>query len=612
MWRKVLVLTLAVVLVGVAGFGQVKNPDTMIYLPFGSPESLDPHYAYDTSSSQVIFNTYDSLIRYDHSRIDAFLPMISLEVPTVENGLIRDGGKTIEFPLREGVKFHSGNTLTPEDVAWSIKRGILFDRSAGPMKLLIEALSGAEYYGIRDWFEGFSGMAWSDAVTQDRMVKSAEAREKLIAFYNEVVDPIVTVEGNSVVFHLNRSYGPFLFQITHYSSWASIIDSQWAIANGAWDGKADGWWRWNDLHPTETPLHTKVAGSGPYKLVEWDQGNQRIVLERFEDYWQGPAPMKNVIIWGVDEFSTRKAMLLAGDADLINVPNQFIDQFKNIPGIRAVTGFPLASVTNIHMNWGVDPVSEYLGSGKLDGRGIPPDFFTDIHVRRAIIHLINYDAYMEDVLSGLGKMVPTDMPEGYLGYDDTLPKASFNLALAERELKQAWDGKLWEVGFVMPALYNTGNMMRQTGAEMLKVYMESLNPKFKVNVIGLQWATYLAAGNNNLLPLFFIGWSSDYPDPHDFIFTYYHSQGTYSEWRGEPYRQFLRENTDALIEEALFEPDFDRRAELYRTVQEIVIENVVASPLYMPTGIQVMRDWVDGWWYHPMRSPELEFFFLSK
>jgi peptide/nickel transport system substrate-binding protein len=75
------------------------------------------------------------------------------------------------------------------------------------------------------------------------------------------------------------------------------VDSKWGIENGAWDGKADGWWKWHDLEPQESPYHAAAAGCGPFKLVEWDTAQQKVILERFDDYWAGPAKLKTVVIW---------------------------------------------------------------------------------------------------------------------------------------------------------------------------------------------------------------------------------------------------------------------------------------------------------------------------
>ena len=40
----------------------VKNPDTLIEATIGDPESLDPAWAYDTASGEVIFNVYETLV----------------------------------------------------------------------------------------------------------------------------------------------------------------------------------------------------------------------------------------------------------------------------------------------------------------------------------------------------------------------------------------------------------------------------------------------------------------------------------------------------------------------------------------------------------------------
>lgn len=48
--------------------------------------------------------------------------------------------------------------------------------------------------------------------------------------------------------------------------------------------------------------------------------------------------------------------------------------------------------------------------------------------------------------------------------------------------RAAWDGRVWETGFKLTVLYNTGNTQRQAVAEILKNNLEFLNPKFRVDV----------------------------------------------------------------------------------------------------------------------------------
>lgn len=606
MWRKFLILSVVLV-ISIFSFAAVKNPDTVIVATIGEADTLDPHFAYDTASGEVLFNTYDCLIQYKGESIKEFEPRISTAVPSVENGLIKDDGKTYVFPIRKGVKFHNGNDLTPEDVEYSFERGILFDPAGGPMWMIIEALFGEYTWEdvVMNHVKLRTGkdMAYSDLFAENGEPKPEYAKY-LMEAYRDILDPAIEVEGDNVVFHLVRPFAPILYILAQGSSWSSILDKETCIEKGLWDGKADTWWKYHDLPKEESPLYAFENGSGPFKLVEWNREQQKVILERFDDYWNGPAKIKRAIIWGIDEFSTRKAMLEKGDVDVCYVPAQYLSQVEGMPGVTVKKGLPTVSITSLHFNWTVAEGSEYIGSGKLDGNGVPRDFFTDINVRKAFVHAFNYDAFIEDVLNGMGERVPSDLPTGFLGYNPDLPLYKFDLKAAKAALQQAWNGEVWTKGFKMSLLYNTGNEARQTAAEMLKYYIESLNPKFKIEVQGVQWPNYLSAYKRGLLPAFIIGWLADYPDPHNFIFTYYHSQGVYGGPQGEAYKEWARENLDALIEQAVQEIDPAKRQALYEEIQKIAIENYIGMPLYQPLAIRAQRDWLKGWYRNPMRPGE--------
>jgi peptide/nickel transport system substrate-binding protein len=116
----------------------VKDPDTYTYLTLSDQDSLDPAYSYDTASHLVIFNVYESLFFYDGSSTEKLIPHLATKVPSRANGLISADGLTYRFPIRKGVKFHDGATLTPEDVRYFLRRFMLFDRDVGPSPLLLE------------------------------------------------------------------------------------------------------------------------------------------------------------------------------------------------------------------------------------------------------------------------------------------------------------------------------------------------------------------------------------------------------------------------------------------------------------------------------------------
>ena len=123
-------------------FAQIKNPDTFIWATYGTLRTLDPAACYDDTGSQRIWNIYETLIFFDGPHTDKFIPVLATRVPTLENGGISSDGKTYTFQIRKGVSFHEGGSLTPEDVAYSLKRAMIVDPDGGPMWMLLEALTG--------------------------------------------------------------------------------------------------------------------------------------------------------------------------------------------------------------------------------------------------------------------------------------------------------------------------------------------------------------------------------------------------------------------------------------------------------------------------------------
>ncbi|HDM70007.1 MAG TPA: ABC transporter substrate-binding protein, partial [Thermotogales bacterium] len=90
--KKFSLVLLLISTIAIFGFSTVKNPDTIIDATIGEPDTLDPHFAYDTASGEVIFNVYECLIQYKGESIQEFEPRLATAVPSVENGLIKEGG----------------------------------------------------------------------------------------------------------------------------------------------------------------------------------------------------------------------------------------------------------------------------------------------------------------------------------------------------------------------------------------------------------------------------------------------------------------------------------------------------------------------------------------
>ena len=559
----------------VSSSSQIKNPDTIIVATIGEPESLDPAWAYDTASGEVIFNVYETLIFFKGNRTDVFEPRIA------ESWTISEDGLTYKFKIRKGIKFHNGNPLTPEDVEYSFERAMVQDRDGGPVWMLLEPLLGI------------------DTTREFNLSNPAEA-EKL----GRMIDEAVEVQGDYVIFHLKRPYPPFMCILAQ--SWASIVDKEWCIEQGDWPGWKDykQWVKYNN--PKVPPLQEKMMGTGPFKFVRWEHGVE-VVLERFEEYWRGPAKIKRVIIKRVPEWSTRKMMFLAGDADIIDVPRAHIKELEGIKGIRCYKNLPtLVLSPAMFFQFKIASDSPYVGSGKLDGKGIPLDFFSDKNVRLAFTYAFDYDRFIKEAFLGEAIRPANPIIKGLPFYWPEAPRYEFNLTKAKEYFKKAWGGKVWERGFYMEICYNVGNIARKIACEIIKYNVESLNPKFKIRIRAIEWPIFLRDMVAGRMPIFLVGWLADFPDPHNFVHPFMHSKGAFAGW--QHYKNPL---VDKLIKEGISTLDPAKREKIYRKLAIIYYEDVPSVPLAQPLGRHYERDWVQGWYYNPI-FPGIYFYTLWK
>ncbi|HHT06057.1 MAG TPA: ABC transporter substrate-binding protein [Hydrogenispora sp.] len=578
------------------------DPNIFVFVGSGDAETLDPSKAYDTASSEIIFQYYENLLAYKEGSLDEFVPMLATEVPSVANGLISADGKTYTFPIRKGVKFHNGAELTPEDVEYSFERNILADPTGGPMWMLIEPLFGVAT--IKDLACQIAGVDSFDQVNEAALRATGQ----------RVMDAI-EVDGDNVVFHLSTPYPPFLSILARNSSWSCILNKEWMIANGAWDGKAETWTKWHDLPTEEQALFEKAMGTGPYKQIEWDRSNSRHTMEAHADYWRGPAAIKTVIVNnGVTEFNTRKLMLQKGEADAIYVPVENSPQLEGMEGVTLIRNLPRLNNVCAIFNQEINAVdNEFVGSGKLDGNGIPPHFFSDINIRKAFCYAFDYDSFIEQVVLGEASVPYGVIPMGLSDFFDTNgPRYSYDLEKAEEYFKKAFGGEVWEKGFKLTLVWNIPNTTRKTACEILEHGIESINPKFQVEVQGMEWATMLPRRREGRLPMVFIGWLADYADPHNFVYPYVHSKGDFMAFTGELGRKFAAAEFDELVNAGINESDQAKRIAIYSEIQKKTIELAPHLMLYDAYDRRAHRDWVKGFVFDPICPANYDFYALSK
>ena len=190
----------------------------------GETETLDPALSYDGITHGVLLNVYDTIIRFKGSSINEFEPLIASQVPSVENGLISKDGLVYTFPIRQDIKFADGTPLTVEDTVYSLRRFLLTDTSGGPSALLLEPILD--------------------------LSSTRDEKGNLIITFDDLKNAIYA-DGNNLVVKLKKPFAPFLAIMAR---WSYVINKDWAIAQGAWDGTAETMAQFNNPEKQNSAL----------------------------------------------------------------------------------------------------------------------------------------------------------------------------------------------------------------------------------------------------------------------------------------------------------------------------------------------------------------------
>jgi peptide/nickel transport system substrate-binding protein len=592
----------------------VNNPYELVAATVGEPETVDPAWAYDGASKGLIFNVYETLIFYDGESVDEFVPMLATDWG------ISDDGLTYTFEIRGDVKFHNGEVLTTEDVEYSFERAMVQDRSGGPAWMFYEPL-------LDVWEANLSDPDWGAKM-----------------------DNAVQCNTTHVWFNLAKPYAPFLKILSQ--PWSSIVNKQFCVEHKDWPGT---WENWQDYHnPDVSPLDSPepvMCGTGPYKLDYWEEGAEWSVV-RNDDYWGGwPAEHPELEeargylerattqFKHAGEWDTWKLMFLAGDLDVCYVPMpsgapmMYVEDVWGEPGIRCIYPLPALSCSVFIFNFDISQENTFLGvegglpQGTFNETGIPPDFFTDAHVRRGFAYCMDYMelrycmGYQQyGMFLAEARYPATPMIWGlpYRRPDEWYAENQYmlDLAKAEEEFRLAWGGELWDTGFKLPLAYSVSNPIGKTIAEMLEANVESLNLKFHVDPIGVDCFLTPAILTREL-PAFYCGslwlyggWltpSVDYPDADSLFRSFVHSEEGVAAF----FQSYSNASVDALVEEGLHTMNETRRREIYYELQQIYIDECPSIVLHQKFGRHWERTWVQGWYYNPA-YPGLYFYHLWK
>ena len=265
-------------------------------------------------------------------------------------------------------------------------------------------------------------------------------------------------------------------------------------------------------------------GSGPYKMVQWDEGQQLIVEANPSYYGEVPSIQRLVFLF-VEEDSAFAAAK-AGQVQVAAVPQSL--------AVQTIEGMTLRDVTSVDNRGLMFPYLPANSKQTPDGDPIGNDVTADLAIRQAVNYAIDRQALVDGILEGYGS--PAYGPVTGLAWEE--PEANIEDAQPEKAkeilAEAGWvdsdgDGIVEKDGLdaEFTVLYKADDSIRQAlalaTAEMLKPV------GIQANVEGKSWDDIEPLMHSNVVVF---GWGS-----HDQteMYNLYYSQSAQGDYNNAGY-----------------------------------------------------------------------------
>ena len=331
---------------------------------------------------------------------------------------------------------------------------------------------------------------------------------------------------------------------------------------------------------TWTTSPETYIGNGAFKLVKWDMKDQ-LIFEKNENYLDADnVKLDKLTFKLVSDEITAYSELKAGNFDVVNsVPPNEIEPGKKEGLVQII---PKLGTYFFAINVGKqddlnDDVKKALSNNL---------------VRQAMSLSID----RQEIIDNVGKaeqvaaysFVPLGIPSTDGG--EFSDKEYYNPQDMESNIEKAKE-LLKEAGYENGEGLPTFELMYNSeGAhkDVCQIVQQNLSEVgINVELTNQEWAVFLDTRQNGEYQIARHGWIGDYSDPMTFLDMWITDGGNNDSG-------FSNSEYDALISEAKSETDIEKREELLRKAEDILMEESPVIPVYFYTTVMAWNDDVDG------------------
>lgn len=512
--------------------GSVVNPGviTLAEVTPGGPASYDPLIDYDSFGGEVLTGVFQTLVQYNGSSTDTFLPVVAETLPTQQNGGISANFMTYNFSIRPNNYFSNGDPVNAYAVWYSFMRAYAY--ASGPVaswvldQFLVPGVQNgtATFYGNNTYANAIQTVTYSNAT-------------------------------QTVAFNFNRPMPSVqVFQIISSVEGEGIMDPSVIKSVGA------GWTQanWNNYSQTSEPGDYNqqlafnpqyIIGSGPFMIKSLTPG-QSIELVPNPKYTPTPgipAATDDIVIDWLSNANTALLMLEDGQADSANgiPPSDYpIMQKLQSQGLINVYNFPTAAssayILSIDLNTTMQ--ANQWGSGYNQ----PSNYFADLPTRYAWIDSYDYQGFLNNILGNdvynttfgipyTGWMVTTEtgnVPPSEVG---GLPQQNLQWAKANFS-ESAWKDDKITIPIGITVFGPQGQVQIASAEEWAQTLSQISGGNITAKIV--QEPLTLGPLAFQVVPLSWFYSGPNYPSSQDDVDSFYPSSGVFAPFEGYSVQNF--------------------------------------------------------------------------
>jgi len=320
-----------------------------------------------------------------------------------------------------------------------------------------------------------------------------------------------------------------------------------------------------------TDAGENYVSNGPFQMVEWSH-NDKIVLEKNADYWDAETvKLEKIEMFMINDPNTELQMFQNGEIDWAGsptgtLPTEALPQLKD-QGVLTIK--PIAGTYWYKFN-------------------TENEFLKNKNLRKALAYAINRKAIVENITQGgqvpaMAAVPPTMFPENEQGYfqDNNVEEAKKLLDKAIEEL-----GLNGPEEIELTLSYNTSEAHAKIAQAIQDMWSKNLG--INVELDNAEWNVYIDKLHQGDYDIGRMGWLGDFNDAINFLELYRDKDGGNNDTRWE-HPQFKQ-----LLIDSQKEADPEKRIEMLKKAEEILMDEMPVAPIYFYTNSWVKKDNLKG------------------